>query len=164
MIKTYKDVLSPEQCKNIIEQSQKLLVSRVDHEIRICTGTVIAAPMVNNETILAIPDLIKEYANRYFNEHGVANFTMEAVQIIHYPQGEGFFGRHQDGMSRIASAILYLNYVEEGGDTIFYLEDMAYSVKPEPGKLVFFDSNINHEATIPLSGDKHVVVTWFQPA
>jgi hypothetical protein len=161
MIKTYRNVL--ENPQDIIERSKKLFSSRVEHQIRICDGTVISPIMVRDEVILALPELIRGYADEYLQSQGISDYEMEDVQIIHYKKGEGFFGKHQDGLGRILSAILYLNAVEEGGETIFYLTDMVYTVKPEAGKLIFFGADVEHEATVPLSGDKHILVTWFRP-
>jgi hypothetical protein len=161
MIKTYTDVLSKSDCDQIIEKFHNTFSSRVEHEMRICSGVVLQKPMVQDELMLSLPDLIQGYANQYTSEAGMGILEMESVQIIHYGKGEGFFGKHSDGMDRKLSAILYFNEVEVGGETRFHIET-PYIVKPKPGKLIFFDSNLQHEATIPESGDKYIAVTWFK--
>lgn len=103
-----------------------------------------------------------EYAERYqtnFNE-------MEPLTMLHYKTGD-FYKKHSDAgagglMSRSFSSILYLNDVDEGGET--YFEHFDLSVSPKEGRLVMFPSNFlyAHEARTPEDGDKFAVVTWFR--
>lgn len=161
MVKTYKDVLSPAQCESIIEKWKTTMISKIEHESRVCSGTVIAPPMAEDPELLELPVMIERYGQEYAKEMNLGPVQMEQVQIIHYEQDEGFFSRHIDGMGRKFSAILYLNDVEVGGETRFYGE-FSYVVKPKPGKLVFFSSELEHEATKPKSGGKYIAVTWFK--
>ena len=65
--------------------------------------------------------------------------------------------------------MVYLNDVEEGGET--YFKHLKLKVKPEQGKAVFWNNlykngipNIKtmHEALPPVSGDKYVITKWFR--
>lgn len=65
--------------------------------------------------------------------------------------------------------MLYLNDVEEGGET--YFKHLKLKVKPEQGKAVFWNNLFKngvpnpktmHEALPPRSGDKYVVTKWFR--
>lgn len=161
MVKTYKDVLTQEQCDSLIEKSQQAMITKLEHEMRVCSGTVLAPPTAQDPELLELPSIIEKYGREYAKEMGMGPIEMETVQIIHYGQNEGYFSRHSDGMGRKFSAILYLNDVQEGGETRFYGE-FPYVVKPEPGKLIFFSADLDHEATKPLSSDKHIAVTWFK--
>ena len=92
--------------------------------------------------------------------------NMEYLQLLHYSTGEGFYKPHADsgpGAQRIFSALLYLNDVEEGGET--YFEKFDVKIKPKAGRLALFPSNYvyGHEARPPKSNDKFVIVTWFNP-
>jgi predicted 2-oxoglutarate/Fe(II)-dependent dioxygenase YbiX len=103
-----------------------------------------------------------EYSDKYhthFNE-------MEVLSMLHYKPGD-FYGKHADAgagglMQRSFSAVLYLNDVDEGGETRF--EYLDVSVSPKEGRLVMFPSSFlyAHEALPPVDGDKLAVVTWFR--
>ena len=91
---------------------------------------------------------------------------MESLQLLHYSTEEGFYRPHADsgpGMQRIFSAVLYLNDVNEGGET--YFNNFDVSVSPKSGRLVMFPANFmyTHEARTPISNDKFALVTWFNP-
>lgn len=105
------------------------------------------------------------YADSYAKNFNFSFVGIESFQILHYTAGDGFYVPHCDDgpmNDRICSAILYLNDVEEGGETHFNLFNL--SIKPKSGRLVLFPSNYPyvHEAKTPKSQDKFCVVTWFQ--
>jgi hypothetical protein len=64
--------------------------------------------------------------------------------------------------ARIVSSILYLNDDFKGGETYFKYQN--YSVKPKPGRLVFFPSTYTHpHSALPVQeGVKYAIVTWFR--
>jgi 2OG-Fe(II) oxygenase superfamily len=114
-----------------------------------------------------IGSLIFSYINKYAKENEFAFGGMEPLGMLHYKSGEGFYKPHvdhHDASPRVAAALLYLNDVEEGGETHFVNFDI--SVKPKAGTLVLFPGNYPylHGAKTPISGDKFVVVTWFPPS
>ena len=91
---------------------------------------------------------------------------MESVQLLHYKEGTGFYKSHWDagpGMHRVFSALLYLNDVEDGGET--YFTKFNKSIEPKAGRLALFPANyvFEHEARTPTKGSKFVAVTWFNP-
>lgn len=103
-----------------------------------------------------------------YSQHYSAGFSgMEHPQLLHYShKADNFYKVHSDSgfsVPRVFSAVLYLNDVEEGGETHFVEYDL--SVKPKAGRLIFFPSNYvaAHEARPPVSNDKFAVVTWFNP-
>ena len=101
MIQTYRNVLDDPDY--IIQASESLFKNKVEHPIRVCEGTVIYEPMIDDERILAIPGIIQKYADEYLKNKGIEDYEMEFVQIIHYNKGEGFFGKHEDGNSNFIS-------------------------------------------------------------
>jgi Rps23 Pro-64 3,4-dihydroxylase Tpa1-like proline 4-hydroxylase len=89
---------------------------------------------------------------------------MEKISMLEYLAGDGFYKPHYDfgpETPRSMSAVLYLNDVEEGGET--YFDKLDLSIAPKAGRLILFPSNIpySHEARNPVSGNKYVLVTWF---
>lgn len=103
-------------------------------------------------------------AREYALENGVDVSHMEGINLLEYIPNEGFFDRHADAgpdFPRAMSAIMYLNDVEEGGETWF--DKFGISIKPTAGKLLLFPSNYaySHQALPPVSGPKYILVTWF---
>lgn len=103
-------------------------------------------------------------ARDYALENGVEVSHMEGISLLEYIPNEGFFDRHADAgpdFPRAMSAILYLNDVEEGGETWF--DKFGISVQPKAGRLLLFPANYpySHQAMPPISGNKYILVTWF---
>lgn len=114
-----------------------------------------------------IGSLIFKYINQYAKENEFAFGGLEPIGMLHYKAGEGFYIPHVDHSDispRAAAALLYLNDVEEGGETHFVNFDI--SIKPKAGTLVLFPGNYPylHGAKTPISNDKFVIVTWFPPS
>lgn len=103
-------------------------------------------------------------AHRYADENGFRFSHMEGTLMLEYLPNQGFFDRHTDAgpdFPRVLSAIVYLNDVDEGGETWF--DKFNLSIKPEAGKLILFPSNYayTHQAMPPISGKKYILVSWF---
>lgn len=104
------------------------------------------------------------HAEQYANENHLLFSHMEQISMLEYLAGDGFYKAHYDfgpETPRGLSAVLYLNDVEEGGETYFDQFDVA--VSPKAGRLVLFPAQFpySHEARNPTSGNKYVLVTWF---
>ena len=85
-----------------------------------------------------------------------------------YKKQDGWFKDHIDLsptdpllLSRVYAMVIYLDDVEEGGETEFSFLD--YKVKPEQGKLLMFPCNqlYPYKENKPMSGPKHVVTAFF---
>ena len=63
-------------------------------------------------------------------------------------------------MSRLYAIIVYLDDVDEGGETEF--PELGYKVKPEMGKLLMFPCNqlYPHKGNKPISNGKHVFTAF----
>jgi hypothetical protein len=86
-------------------------------------------------------------------------------KIQHYTKGEGQFKWHFDAIgpgtwARQLSMVLYLNTVEEGGETSFLRQGLK--LKPLAGDGVFFPPFWTHAhcGEIPLSEDKFIISTF----
>lgn len=113
-----------------------------------------------------IAKTIWKYADEYGKEYDAPFSSIEPIQMLHYSPNTGFYIAHADsgpGVPRIFSAVLYLNDVEDGGETYFNYFDI--SVTPKAGRLILFPANYmyKHEAKPLSNSDKYVIVTWFQP-
>ena len=95
----------------------------------------------------------------------VGQMGITGFQIQCYPPNEGRYVEHVDANSKQASlrqlsGLIYLNTVREGGQTYFPYQDK--NVKPVQGAIAVFPANYAypHEAMMPLSESKYIVVTW----
>jgi hypothetical protein len=94
------------------------------------------------------------------------NTTFETCQIQKYKKGEGHYNswhveiENLNSSKRVFSMIIYLNDVEEGGETGFMYPNIK--VKPTQGALVIFPSAFPfvHKGFMPISGDKYIIATW----
>ena len=91
-----------------------------------------------------------------------------------YPKGEGIFKTHVDQgdggtISRLFGCIIYLNDVEEGGET--YFKFLNLKIKPEPGLAIFWNNLYSfgwpnfktmHEALPPTKGKKYILTKWYR--
>jgi len=96
----------------------------------------------------------------------------ELLQVQEYPQTTGHYnawhaetGNHE--MSRrLFSFLLYLNDVEEGGETDFlYVEDdngEMLTIKPKKGTLIVHPASFPyiHRGRTPVSSNKIILTTW----
>jgi len=110
----------------------------------------------------------------------------ENIQAVHYKEGE-FYKAHHDAFppnssrhqgpagawqhgNRVATVLLYLNNVEEGGSTSF--PECKKTIMPEVGKAVVFsntyigtqvkDPTSLHSADPVIKGEKWAVNLWFR--
>ena len=107
---------------------------------------------------------------------GIPQGNYESFQILKYEVGE-YYHRHHDSSGkkdgvfghRILTVFLYLNDVEEGGETSF--TDLGISVQPKKGRALIWPSVMNddpdssdyrmyHEAKAVVKGTKYAANHW----
>lgn len=131
-----------------------------------------------SDDFLFVTESIVKSLNTFLNLNYKIHNT-EKVQFTKYEEGD-YFKSHLDfhnqnrenrvvERDRVATAILYLNDEYEGGYTIF--NNLDLKVKPEKGKILFFeypvqeDLNINkqtiHEGAVITKGEKVIATQWF---
>jgi hypothetical protein len=88
-------------------------------------------------------------------------------KIQMYPKGQGYFRWHSDSVGkgardRVVAMVLYLNDVEEGGETEFFHQELK--ITPEAGHLVMFPTGWNymHCGHTPESGDKYIISSFIK--
>jgi hypothetical protein len=93
------------------------------------------------------------------------NLCASSYSVRVYKKGVGKFDLHTDqspgqNISRLFAMILYLNTVNEGGETEF--PEIGYKCAPEQGKLLIFPCNylFKHQGNIPLSDDKYIITSF----
>lgn len=107
----------------------------------------------------------KEYRDKYSVLSNYANHTVHTYKIQRTDPAGGYHVWHsEDGdknhSGRIGVYILYLNDVEEGGETEFLY--FSKRVKPKKGRLMIFPPNYPwaHRGNPPLSGVKYILTGW----
>lgn len=123
------------------------------------------ASMKNPASIYLFGQKLFNYLDEYGKRYQVGFAQMEPACINRYEVGQEYKAHADDGPvhPRIISALIYMNDVEEGGETYFPLFDVT--VNPKKGRLVIFPSNYAyiHEARPPKSGVKYSMAVWATP-
>lgn len=129
------------------------------------TETINISPTYQNEVFWwTIAQKIWKYGDEYGKKYKIGFSNMENPQFLWYKKNEGFYESHIDSdyyNNRIFSSVLYLNDVEEGGETFF--DNFNISVSPKSGSLIIFPANFayRHGANVPVSNDKFAIASWF---
>ncbi|WP_342567797.1 2OG-Fe(II) oxygenase [Psychrobacillus sp. FSL K6-4046] len=168
------NMLSHEECDELIRLSMdrmkrsKIGATREVNEQRTSSGTFIE----ENEN--AIVARVEKRISAVMNipiEHG------EGLQILQYTPGQEYKS-HFDFFSstskaannnRISTLVMYLNDVEEGGETFF--PKLNFTVTPKKGMAVYFeyfynDQTLNeltlHAGAPVINGEKWVATQWMR--
>lgn len=110
---------------------------------------------------------IASYQNKFRALHNWLEIEDTGFQVQCYNKCGGWYREHVDSFpgtksqNRVLSGLIYLNDVENGGETRFPLHDVE--VEARAGRIVLFPSNYTHphEGKTPLSDDKWIVNTFF---
>ena len=108
------------------------------------------------------------YANEYTalvdgnDRHHVLSVKIQKTEV-----GQGYHVWHcehssRETASRVLAFVLYLNDVDEGGETEFLYQHKR--VKPKVGTVVVFPSSFTHvhRGNPPLSGTKYILTGWVE--
>ncbi|UTR10386.1 2OG-Fe(II) oxygenase [Evansella sp. LMS18] len=168
------NVLSDEECNELIRQSadrltrSKIVDTSDNHELR--TSSSMFFEEAENEVIARIERRVSQIMC-IPEEHG------EGLQILNYKPGQEYKAHHDYFSSsarpvknpRISTLVMYLNDVEEGGETTF--PKLNLSVSPKKGSAVYFeyfynDSDLNeltlHAGTPVIKGEKWAATQWMR--
>lgn len=174
-------ILAPERCAELIERFQG--------DPGVAPGGVFNADdgaTTNTDKIsfdLPIPDA-GDWAPLHGHLHERVSKAVESIcapypslqiyplgstgyKIQMYPKGRGRFAWHMDALgpmtqARLLAMILYLNDVEEGGETAFHYQQLE--IAPRAGTALFFPTAWTHMhcGRVPISDDKYIVSSFFQ--
>lgn len=175
-IKIYDDVLHPGNCQALIEMFEG---SQTDQKIRDVNGYIKFTEInlnQNKKWEKIIQSLVSVFMNYYkeYQEHYKIDglqfpkqFGFEELRMKRYlPNDYDEFKLHVDvtdlqSSKRYLSYLLYLNDVEEGGETTFGNDD-SFWVKPKTGRLLMFPPLWTHIHTgkKPISGSKYILTSY----
>ncbi|MDW0109790.1 2OG-Fe(II) oxygenase [Sporosarcina aquimarina] len=167
------NMLSDEECDELIRLStdkmkrSKIGTTRSENDIRTSSSMFIEES--NNLIIARIEKRIEAVMNIPI-EHG------EGLQILQYTPGQEYKAHHDFFSStsnvtnnRISTLVMYLNDVEQGGETFF--PHLNFSVTPKKGMAVYFEYFYNDPLLNDLTlhggapvevGEKWVATQWMR--
>lgn len=182
-IYTYDNILSQEECQEFTALiDTKLRPSTVSDETDSCLVSDYRTSQTSDLHYFDHP-LYLTLDRRITNIMGLNSFLGEIMQAQKYETGQ-YYKEHWDFFApttkeykvycewmgqRTWTAMVYLNDVEEGGET--YFKHLKLRVKPKQGTLIAWNNlykngipNLKtmHEACPPISGEKYVITKWFR--
>jgi hypothetical protein len=97
----------------------------------------------------------------------IANHSIHYLKLQRTEVGQGYHTWHcetgdRTSASRLMAFILYLNDVEDGGETEFLYYPRR--IKPSTGKLILFPGGYTHthKGNQPLSNTKYILTGWVE--
>jgi len=183
----YDNFIGDDYCQETIEYYQNMkkagfAQNRVDLERRekhLVDDTNIGLQANTNIKLNATQDLSSAFLNlfwatayRFYSEKysiltTCETHTIHALKLQNINIGEGYHIWHFENSSRknesrLLTFILYLNTVEEGGETEFLYYPKR--VKAEQGKLILFPGGFTHthRGNPPLSNEKYIITGWIE--
>jgi prolyl 4-hydroxylase len=172
LILILENVLSDAECDALVNLAKdrmeraKIGKSHVVSDIR--TSSSMFFEESENELIQRVESRVTELLN-------IPISHAEPLQILHYKSGEqyqphyDYFTSGNVANNRICSLVMYLNDVEEGGET--YFPSLHFSVTPRKGSAVYFeyfynDNRLNeltlHAGNPVVVGEKWVATQWMR--
>ncbi len=178
------NVLTTQECDELIDLAEK----RIQHSSVVDSDTgedALHAARTSNGSFFTRQEntLIARIENRLAQ---IANWSMECgegLQVLRYQIGEEYKahydwfdpsqnGSHKhlaQGGQRVATFVMYLSEVEQGGGT--YFPNTGIEVRPKKGAAVFF-ANVNangvpdrqtwHAGMPVISGVKYIATKWLR--
>lgn len=163
-----EDFITDEECTHLIENSKdRLTRSTVDgtHPREDSTRTSSQCWIQHD-----MSPMVTSMCERIAEVVGIPLENAEPLQMVYYRKGQEYKPHHDSydlstdyGQratkgwgQRLKTALLYLNDVEEGGETEFPMVDVT--VKPKRGSLVVFQNIDTEAADIPLHGSMHAAL------
>jgi hypothetical protein len=115
-----------------------------------------------------LSEQIKKMFELYKTKYSVLqshNFQIFDIKIQKSEVGQGYHVWHDDGGGRDPRAttfIIYLNDVEEGGETELLYKPKR--IKSEAGKMFMFPANYmwTHRGNPPISNTKYILTGWIE--
>lgn len=117
----------------------------------------------------SLGSVIKQYIAEYSGMDSWVRGMRDTSYLVQvYKRGEGFYKPHVDAAPwlgypqslRALACVMYLNTVDEGGETEF--TEHGLKVSPKQGTMLMFPAcwTHPHAARIPISGDKWIISTF----
>lgn len=185
-IEVYENAFSDDYCQSVITyfdniQDSNLLLSRQEHDkVGKLKKEDLAVFLTGEKTIRLdgtkhlLSDFLSgfwECYNKYANKYEILNdldrHTVREHKVQKTEIGQGYHIWHCENGGTLTSRrilvwTLYLNDVEEGGETEFLYQHKR--VKPKTGTLVIWPAGFTHvhRGNPPLSNTKYIATGWVE--
>jgi hypothetical protein len=185
-IEAYDDVLTAEECKKIIDyfeemRSHNLIFNRVHriegprHEKEDETHFLMhpdsfllnkAHPIVGT-IVNKVFDCYQQYMSKYSILSSSRNHGITSVRLQKTPIGGGYHKWHYENDGRLESHrvmafTVYLNDVEQGGETEYLYQHLRCEAKL--GRVALWPAGFTHahRGNPPLSNEKYIATGWLE--
>ena len=183
----YEDAFSKEYCESVISYFEEMVeagytIDRQQHDKAQKSAKEDIALFSTNHTVISLhmnamlmkrfnevlwTQCYADYANKFWSLKDFGPHNSYAFKIQKTEPGQGYHVWHCESSDRCAANrilvwTLYLNDIEEGGETEFIYQHMR--VKPKQGTLVIWPAGFTHthRGNPPLSGTKYIVTGWIE--
>ena len=178
-ISVYENVLIPDECEyyiNLVEHyisnglitKEEKALHKTDHFPINFNNDVNYNILSGDNLSMEFLPKIKEYVDDYlkkFSVLGQEKLLIYDTKAKKIPIGGGFHSWHYENTGLQVSARklviqLYLNTIEEGGETEFLYINKR--IKAKRGRLIIFPAAFTHthRGNPPIGQDKYIVSTW----
>jgi predicted 2-oxoglutarate/Fe(II)-dependent dioxygenase YbiX len=174
-----ENILSDNECNLLIERGLQTDL-QIMHSSRVINGKVIAQDILKlddnkrkgsyyfedemQEPIFtSLTNTLLELTNRLKIFNGIEYIGIPKYTFNQYDGGD-FLNWHKDSHEIINGAtitiIIQLNDNYEGGEVMYRLNNIDYSVPKKAGSLFIFDSNLEHNVNVVKSGVRYSMNAW----
>lgn len=160
-IKQYEDVLTKEQCDDIIKASKFVSVTNIPNNQVYNADFYVQDPEIKE--LLPLVSIFKKYSEEYDKD-----LQRSFMNVMEYVDGLGSIVRHQDTNDpdpsiprRNFTIMVYLNDGFEDGETVFFENDEELIVEPKPGRLLIIPGDVQHEARTPRGKNKYIALARY---
>ena len=170
-IETYDNVLSKNQCKQLIDLFPRFVKKHTDEDRNNIdhTATFVFDKKIEDYLIKIVNRYKDEYVKKYHMNLSIYDKLNPCIpiKIQKTSPGEGYHVWHheyallqEDTQKRVLVFIIYLNDIDAGGETEFLYQNQR--VVPKTGKLVIWPAYFTHQhrGNPPLENDKYVLTGW----
>lgn len=182
----FENAFSPAECGRLISmfhnykamgttrtrvESQKALSHTVNDQTLFMFDEVVVLGSLPDLSLVnaRIWDAYDAYTAHYSTLRALPQQVIYSMRLQRTVPGEGYHTWHHERtgkemMSRMATFILYLNDVTEGGETEFL--HFPLRVKPKQGTLIIWPATYTHthRGNPPLAGEKFILTGWIDVA
>jgi len=136
-----------------------------------CTADVLTDQEFNVNKLKSLMVNFDMALRHYYTETNVKKYTAENIITDHVKiqktmPSQGYHvwhvehGQGRENEKRVLVYSIYLNTVEDGGETEFLYQSQR--VKPVKGRIVIWPAGFPyvHRGNPPLSGEKYIVTSW----